>query len=214
MAGYLKIKVVSIDYRSSPKDKWPAAIEDVTAVYRELLKQYKPENVGIYGCSTGATLTADLMAWWQQQHVPRPGAIGLFCDGAIKDDTGQGDSYYFIPAMVQWSRQIPAPGQSWASFDGPEPYMEGTSANDPLVAPVVSLDVLSKFPPTLLISGTRDTWLSAVIYTHSRLIKAGVEADLHVWDGMWHGFFSDVDLPESKDAYDVMTKFFDSHLGK
>jgi hypothetical protein len=31
---------------------------------------------------------------------------------------------------------------------------------------------------------------------------------------MWHGFFLDVDLPESKDAYDVIGKFFDAHLKK
>jgi len=60
--------------------------------------------------------------------------------------------------------------------------MEGTAASDPLVAPVVSLDVLSKFPPSLLITGTRDLALSAAVYTHSRLIKAGANAELHVWD--------------------------------
>jgi acetyl esterase/lipase len=77
-----------------------------------------------------------------------------------------------------------------------EPYMAGTDPKDPLVVPVVSLNVLSKFPPTLFISGTRDTMLSSVLYSHSRLIKAGAEADLHVWDGMWHAFWFNVDLPD------------------
>lgn len=208
VAGYGEIKVVSVDYQLAPKYKWPAAIENVTGVYRALLSQYKPENIGLYGCSTGATLTANLIAWWQKEKLPRPGAIGLFCDGAVKDDVVDGDSYYFASAIDGW--RIPAPGESYA----PEPYMEGTDGRDPLVAPVVSLDVLSKFPPTLLISGSRDALLSNVLYTHSRLVKAGVEADLHVWDGMWHGFYYDVDLPESKEAYEVMIHFFDKHLGQ
>jgi len=216
VAGYAKIKVVSVDYRMSPKYKWPAAIEDVIAVYQALLKQYKPENIGIYGCSTGGTLTANVVAWLQKQKLPRPGAIGIFCDGAVQDGIGEaGDSKYFATAMSGWP--IPAPDKPWADVFGPEtyaPYMEGTDAHDPLVAPIVSLDVLSRFPPTLLISGTRDLCLSAALYTHSRLVKAGVEADLHVWDGMWHGFYFDVDLPESKEAYEVMTKFFDKHLGQ
>jgi acetyl esterase/lipase len=208
VAGYGKIKVVSVDYRMSPKHKYPAAVEDVIAVYRALLKQYKPENVGIYGCSTGAALTANVIARLQKENLSRPGVIGLFCEGAQKDDQMEGDSWYFAAAMM--GERIPAPGEPYPS----EPYLEGTEASDPLVAPVVSLEVLSKFPPTLLISGSRDIALSTVLYTHSRLIKAGVEADLHVWDGMWHSFYFDVTLPESKEAYEVMARFFDKHLGQ
>ena len=93
-------------------------------------------------------------------------------------------------------------------------YMEGTDPHDPMVAPIESLEVLAKFPPTVLVSGTRDLGLSGLLYTHSRLVKAGVEADLHVWDGMWHAFFFDTELPESRDAYDVIVRFFDKHLGQ
>jgi acetyl esterase/lipase len=85
---------------------------------------------------------------------------------------------------------------------------------DPLVAPGWHLDVLAKFPPTLLISGTRDIAMSSLIYTHTQLVKAGADADLHLWDGVDHDFFADVDLPESKEAFSVMVKFFARHLGK
>jgi hypothetical protein len=30
---------------------------------------------------------------------------------------------------------------------------------------------------------------------------------------MWHSFFSDPELPESKAAYAVIARFFDRHLG-
>jgi hypothetical protein len=30
---------------------------------------------------------------------------------------------------------------------------------------------------------------------------------------MWHGFLFYVDLPESKDAYAVISRFFATHLG-
>ena len=105
-----------------------------------------------------------------------------------------------------------APTQSY-QVAYPEDYMKGTDYNDPLVAPVAFPDVLSSFPPTLVISGTRDIGLSEAIYTHTQLVKAGVQADLHVWEGMWHCFFHDADLPESREVYTVIESFFDKHLG-
>jgi acetyl esterase/lipase len=55
--------------------------------------------------------------------------------------------------------------------------------------------------------------MSSAIYTHSQLVKLGVDADLHVWEGLFHGFFYNPDVPESRDAYNVIVKFFDRHLG-
>jgi acetyl esterase/lipase len=74
--------------------------------------------------------------------------------------------------------------------------------------------MLARFPPTLLITGTRAYDLSAVVETHRQLVKNGAEAELHLWDGMNHCFFFDVDLPESKEAYAVIARFFGKHLGK
>jgi acetyl esterase/lipase len=76
-----------------------------------------------------------------------------------------------------------------------------------------SLAILSRFPPTLFITGSRAPELSSAINTHRLLAKVGVDADLHVWDGMGHAFFGNVDLPESKEAFDVMARFFQAHLG-
>jgi epsilon-lactone hydrolase len=73
--------------------------------------------------------------------------------------------------------------------------------------------MMSKFPPTLLITGTRAYDMSAAVQTQRALTREGVEANLHVWDGMGHCFFFDVDLPESREALSVITKFFSSRLG-
>jgi monoterpene epsilon-lactone hydrolase len=197
-----KIKVVSVDYRQAPEYRFPAATQDVVAVYRQLLKIYKPENIGIFGCSAGGLLTAQTMAWLRKEHLPLPGAIGMFCMGASY--TGKGDSSIIAHAIE---------GSSETDFAKYYEYFEGANPSDPLVYPVLSDQVMAAFPPSLLITGTRDHAMSSVVYTHSRLVELGVKADLHVFEGMGHAFFYNPDLSESREVYDLVSKFFYSHLG-
>jgi len=195
----------------APEYKSPAASEDVAAVYRELLKQYEPAAIGIYGCSAGGMLTAMAVAWFQKERLPAPGAIGLFCTPDGRNYMGGDSGHLALPLGLP-------PGSTGTLPTTPSPppmknpYFGNADSNDPLFSPFVSSEVLSKFPPALLISGTRDPFLSNVLYIHRALAKAGVEADLNVWDGMWHNFLFEMNLPESKDAYGVIVKFFDKHL--
>lgn len=55
--------------------------------------------------------------------------------------------------------------------------------------------------------------MSAATNSHKELVKAGVDARLHVWDGLGHAFFYDPKLPESREAFDVMADFFGERLG-
>jgi acetyl esterase/lipase len=73
---------------------------------------------------------------------------------------------------------------------------------------------LAQFPATLLVTGTRDFLASPVIYAHSQLVKAGVDAELHFWEGMDRCFSFYVDLSKSKEMFEVTAKFFNAHLGK
>jgi len=202
IAGVAHIKVISIDYRQAPEARFPAASEDVVAVYRELLKSYPPKNIGIYGCSAGGLLTAQTIAWLHKVHLPLPGAVGMFCMGATY--TGQGDSSFIARAIEG------APADEFAKYFT---YFEGTKPDDPLVYPVLSRTVLQVFPPSLLVTGTRDHAMSGVVYTHSRLAQLGVETELHVFEGLGHAFFYDPALPESREVYSLVSKFFDAHLG-
>lgn len=200
------IKVVSVDYREGPDYKFPAASEDVASVYQELLKQYKPANIGIYGCSAGGMLTTMAVAWFQKHNLPRPGAIGVFCASA----GGFGGDAAYTSTPLGEARLMP-------EMRGGPPrlgYFSDTDQNDPLVAPINSTEVLAKFPPTLILTGTRAFELSSAVYTHSQLVKLGVDAELHVWEGLFHGFWYNPDVPESRDAYDVIVKFFDRQLGR
>jgi acetyl esterase/lipase len=206
VAALARIKVIGVDYRQGPEHIFPAATDDVVAVYKALLNTYPAANIGIYGCSAGAVLTGEAVARLIKDDLPLPGAIGTFC-GSIAPLGG--DSSYVSPALSGdpvGSGPIPLTERL--------PYFKGANEKDPLVLPANSPEMLKRFPPTLLITGTRDFAMSSVLQSQRLLTQAGVEADLHVWDGMWHSFFSDPELPESKEAYAVMARFFDKHLGK
>lgn len=201
IASIGKIKVISIDYRMAPEYKFPAASQDVAAVYREILKTYKPQNIGIYGCSAGGLLTAESIAWFQSESLPMPAAVGMFCAGA---------SYYqegVSPHIAVAIEGFPFEPSSTI------PYFKDTDPSNPLAFPINSQQTMARFPPSLLIASTLDLALSSAAHTHSVLVKLGVEADLHVWEGLRHAFFYDPDLPESREAYDVIVRFFDKHLG-
>ena len=94
IGGY---KVISPDYRMAPEFTHPAGVEDVIAVYRAMLEDYEAANIGIYGCSAGAMLTAQTVAYILQHDLPLPGAIGLFCAGIPTTD---GDT----PGVFKMSR--------------------------------------------------------------------------------------------------------------
>jgi len=204
IAALGKIKIVSVDYRMAPEYQFPAASEDVAVVYKALLNDYKPENIGIYGCSAGGLLTAESVVWFQKHGLPAPGAVGMFCAaGFLSTDT---DSGRFSAALMG------TPSDKQGKREKVS-YFKQADRKNPLAVPGLAPEMLAKFPDSLLITGTRDFMMSTVLVTHSQLVKQGVKADLHVWEGLGHAFFFEPGLPESREAYDVIVRFFGEHLG-
>jgi acetyl esterase/lipase len=83
---------------------------------------------------------------------------------------------------------------------------------DPTISPVLHPEVIAKFPPTLIITGTRAMDMSPAIVTNSALIKAGVSSTLIVGEGMGHCYIMTPQLPESRDAYEAIAAFFRRNL--
>jgi monoterpene epsilon-lactone hydrolase len=207
IAGVGRITVITVAYREGPEYHFPAASEDVAAVYRELLKDHRAEDIGIYGCSAGGILAAEAVAWFAKEQIPMPGAIGTFCGSIARLG---GDSAHVAPPLVG---ERVSPGVDSSSTRENGPYFQGASTTDPLVLPINSPELLAHFPPTLLIAGSRDFTVSSLFASQAALAAAGVDAELHVWDGMWHAFLMDPDLPESRQVYQVVVRFFERHLG-
>jgi acetyl esterase/lipase len=54
--------------------------------------------------------------------------------------------------------------------------------------------------------------LSQTVLLHRKLLKAGVETDLNIFEGMWHFFWNDASLPESREAMTALATFFNRHV--
>lgn len=201
-------KVVTVNYRMAPEARHPAAVEDAAAVYRELLKSYQPKHIGIYGCSAGGSLTAQAASWLPAHDLPQAGAIGIFGAGGVRFMTG--DSAYIAGFVDGSFPPPPKPGEG--QLDMTRGYFADADMKDPVISPAFHPEVLAKFPPTLIITGTRAMDMSPAIYTNSQLIKAGVRSTLIVGEAMGHCYIYTPQFPESRDAHQAIVNFFRENL--
>lgn len=193
--------VVAVKYRLVPESKYPAARDDIIAVYQELLKTHEAKDIVIYGTSAGAFLTAQVLVRLKQLNLPLPAAAGIFSGAGSLEAAGE--------SMLRMNPLIPMLSDKMvkASFDG---YRGDVDPKDPMLSPIYG--DLHGLPPVLLLSGTRDMLLSGTIILHRALLKADVDADLVVFEGMSHAHWMCQETPEATEAFEIMAKYFDRHL--
>lgn len=196
------IEVITIHYSLYPESVHPAALEDLTAVYTEILEHYEPDSVGIFGGSAGGVLTLQSIGWFTQNDLPLPGAIAPLAAGF---QTAVGDS-----SIWNFSGGFARPGTTLVSTGG---YFGDQSRTQwvPNTAP----EQLASFPPTLWMAGTRAPELSGSVTGHASLLKQGVASQLYVIEGGWHSSYSTApDTPESQDAMRYIAQWFDQNLAR
>lgn len=205
IAYFTQTKVVVVLYRLAPEHPFPAALEDAIAVYRELLKTHKPRNIGIYGTSAGATLTAEVAVKLHLMGLPLPGALGIFSGAGDFSQRGDSEAFFTVNGLHGVPDLNSANGGAIA-------YAGSTPRTDPVLSPLYA--DLRGLPPSLFISSTRDFLLSGTTILHRAFLRAGVDARLVVFEALPHTFWNDPALPESKEADQIIASFFDRELGR
>lgn len=206
ISNLAKMKVVSVYYRLAPENPFPAAVDDIVAVYKELLKTHKPGNIGIFGTSAGAILTAEVTVKLKQLGLPLPGALGIF--SALADFSRVGDARQIFtlngfPGQMQPTDTKHLPDDQ---------YVGKTDRKDPVLSPLFA--DLHGLPPSLLVTSTRDLLLSDTAILHRALLRAGNDSQLVVFEALPHAFWYHFQLPETEEALKLMAKFFDEKVGK
>ena len=205
IASLAKIKVVSVYYRLAPENPFPAAVDDVVAVYKELLKTYKPHSIGIFGTSAGAILTCEVTVRLKQLGLPLPGALGIF--SGLADFSRPGDSRQLFTLNGFPGDLQPIDPQHLPD----DQYVGKTNRTDPVLSPLFA--DLHGMPPSLLVTSTRDLLLSDTTILHRALLRAGNDSQLVVFEALPHAFWYHFQLPETREALELMAKFFDEKVG-
>src|SRR5438270_7266147 len=99
VASLGQCKVIKVNYRGGGPSI--PGNEDIVAVYRELLKTYKPRSIGMFGASGGCTLAQTTILWLPEKKLPLPGAVGL---GTCSGGSNPGDARYVMNGSMRDSR--------------------------------------------------------------------------------------------------------------
>ena len=223
----LGCRVVAPDYRLAPRFPFPAAHEDVLAVYQHLIGAggYRPQNVAVAGDSAGGALSVSLCADARDAGLPVPGCVitnSLWADIALNtpslDDPVRNGFDIRREMVEQLSNTLLSTG--------------GIDPMDARHSPVYRN--LTGLPPLLVQAAGRDVCHDDSIRLAASARAAGVAVTIteyanaeHIWilNGPWriaypdgypqnpaiHWVDSGAEAPEASTAIDEMVAFVRSH---
>ncbi|MFT3811215.1 MAG: alpha/beta hydrolase [Micropepsaceae bacterium] len=177
----------SVDYAMPPDAPYPAGLDQAVAVYREALKTHAADDIVFNGISAGGNIAAATILKARDSGLPLPAAAILRTPEL--DLTESGDSF---ATHMGIDNVLPNPLVTLSAL-----YAGGADLADPYLSPLFG-DFTKGFPRTWLQAGTRDLFLSNCARMHRSLLKAGVAAELHVWEAMPHAGFGGIS-PEDRE---------------
>lgn len=189
-------ELVSVDYRLAPEHPFPAALDDVWAVYSEVARD---RPTVIIGESAGGGLAMSLVRQVLDRGGDAPKALVTMFPWA--DLTNSSDSF------------IRNEGRDLLSHEGLSRSAVAYAGDYDLTTPLVSplYGSFDDFPPTLIVVGTHDCLLDDSRAVSTRMRAAGVDARLIEVAGGFHGFIL-LPTPESKEARRQISSFVGSAL--
>ncbi len=178
--------VVSVDYRLAPEHPFPAALDDGYMALQWVKSQATQlgadaTRIAIGGESGGGGLAAALV----QRVCDRkeiPPVFQLLVYPMLDDRTAALVNRNPFTGQHIWSHDNNRFG--WAALLGGTPGAVGVS---PYLAPARAAD-LRGLPPAIVTVGQLDLFLEEDVDYATRLMQAGVSAELHVYPRAFHGF--------------------------
>jgi monoterpene epsilon-lactone hydrolase len=185
------MRVLLPEYRLSPEHPFPAAIDDVLAVWRWLRTDHglSARSLCVAGDSAGGGLAVALLVAVRDAGEELPAGavlmsptVDLTSSGASMTERGDQDPIS-TPALL---RRLASD------------YLAGADPRTPLASPLFA--PLSGLPPMLVQAGTADLLLSDAERLAGAATEAGVEVWLEIGDGLPHTYQLMLGTPEAAEA--------------
>lgn len=197
------VRVLLPEYPLAPEHPFPAAIEAVAALYRELLATgARPERTAIAGDSAGGGLTAAVLLVLRERGVALPAVAVLISPwlDMVRDAPADAGMVARDPIIAPEDLAL---FRDW--------YLHGRDPRDPLASPVLA--DLRGLPPMLVHVGRHEVILGDSRRFAERCRDAGVAVELEEWEEMihvWHVFAGRV--PEATAAVERIGTFLRARL--
>lgn len=203
MAQALGMPVISIEYSLTPERVYPVALEECVDVIQTL---QRTRGIGyvLLGDSAGGNLALAALERLDARGVPAPLALGL--STPVVDQRGLGDSWignHGRDPVIRWKGQL---DKLFAKYRG------GVDPTESTISPILR-DFPPGFPPTVVVSSTRDPLLSDSVRLVQTLQRAGGTAELQVHEGLWHDFITVPGIPEAAVARTELADRLRHHVG-
>lgn len=203
LARLVGCRVFAAEYRTAPEAPFPAAFDDIVAVYRWLLTEGAPgARIAVAGDSAGGGLVLALALHARDAGWLAPACVVALSPWTDLAGTGASVRTHDGRCALFHSENIPA----FAAV-----YLEGAPADDPRASPVYA--ELSGLPPVLLQVGSTELLLDDARRVHERLAAAGGRSQLTIYEDVMHGWHLLAPLlPEARAALREVATFVRMHL--
>jgi len=177
--------IVTVEYRLAPEFPDPYPVEDcyaglVWTATNAAELGIDPTRILIGGASAGGGLAAGTSLLARDRRGPA--LIGQLLMCPMLDDRDESVSTQQIDGIGVWDRGSNNVG--WSALLGDR---KGTGEVSIYAAPARATD-LTGLPPAFIDCGSAEVFRDENVAYASKLWAAGVQAELHVWAGGFHGF--------------------------
>ena len=197
--------VVSAEYRLTPQHPYPAGFDDCYAVLEWLANSgaekvnIDADRIAVGGSSVGGCLAAGITLKACETSGPNI-RHQLLLIPVLDDRHITHSSRDITDHRVVWNRDL-----SMLAWDG---YLHDVFGETPSYAAPARTKVIPKLPSTFISVEEQDLLRDESIIYAQRLMQAGVNTELHVYPGTFHGSFMDV--PEADVSKQHMSDVFNS----
>lgn len=152
------------------------------------------------GESAGGNLAVVIAQQTVSQNIRTPNAIALLSPAVDL----RIDQQLFDPTTFSDPTLHPSHLSDIATVYAPDRRL-----TDPSISPLFGS--FKNFPPTIITTGTRDMLLAMCLKLHRQMLRAGINVECRVWEGLWHVFEYYDQYPEANESLREIAAYLNEH---